>query len=134
MTFRRIPRSVPEKGKPVEVAADGILLRWRDDPPSPVLSIYVGDDLVRQVANGKPVERVLLYVGEDADIGRIGLQFASRRDGDYVVSGHWRAARIYLPSHISCRYFSFAEPTAIPSSQIEVRGDMLLFGYSGIKA
>jgi hypothetical protein len=133
MSFRRIRRTPADQPKPVQVAPDGIVLQWKDSPPSPCLTIYVGELLGRELGIGGNIDRAIMFIGVGPDAGKCALQFVSGRDWDYRVQRHPLGYKVHLPSNVSVGNFDFCKRTAIPADAIEIRGDRLIFAYEGIK-
>jgi hypothetical protein len=133
MSFRRIRRTPADQPKPVQVAPDGIVLQWKDSPPSPCLTIYVGELLGRELGIGGNTDRAIMFIGVGPDAGKCALQFVTGRDWDYRVQRHPLGYKVHLPSNVSVENFDFCKRTAIPARAIEIRGDRLIFAYEGIK-
>lgn len=134
MTFQRIRRGLVDQRKPEPVSRDEIVLMWTDNPPSPCLSLYLGNNLAQAIGL-RTSGRVQLFIGHGEDAGRVGIKRAIEwSDGDYrSIPRTHGAHRIYLSSHTSVTHFAFCPRTTIPASRIELRGDMLVFDYRGLK-
>lgn len=135
MSFERIERPLIEYRKPERIGEREVVLMWTDNPPSPCLSIYLGSLVAHAIGIRSSAERVQLFIGKGEDAGRVGIMNAGVGKGDFrCVAHNWGAHRVYLTSQASVEHFTFAPRTTIPASQIEIRGQMLIFAYSGIKA
>lgn len=131
MSFRRIPRRLVDQPKPFPVQPDGIVLQWKDDAPSPCLTIYIGYQLAREIGIRGTMKRAQLYLGFGGDSGKCGLRAAP--DGDIRIQSHRDGYRIHLPCHISVEHFTFCKRTAVRREAIEIREDLLIFAYEGIR-
>jgi hypothetical protein len=108
---------------------------WTDNPPSPCLSVYLGEQIARAIGLRGSSERVQFFVGRDDDAGRVGIKKAvDYSDGDYRCLSHIGGAyRVYLTAQTSVAHFDICPRTSIPASRIELRGQMLVFAYSGLR-
>lgn len=135
MSFERVLRGLHEIRKPERIGEREVVLMWTDNPPSPCLSIYLGSLAAHAIGIRSANNRVQLFIGKGEDAGRVGIKNAGVGEGDFRCLAHnWGAHRVYLTSQVSVEHFTFAPRTTIPASQIEVRGQMLVFAYSGLKA
>lgn len=132
MSFKRIRRVPANAIKPFPVAPNGIVLAWKDDPPSPCLTIYVGWQLGQALDIDGKKERAQLLLGRGVDQRKCAIRFVSGRDWDYRVQRHPHGFKVHLPSHISVAHFNFCPRTAIAPDAIEIVGDLVVFAYEGL--
>lgn len=134
MSFHRVRRQLLDKEKPFPVAPDGLVLQWKDSPPSPVMTIYIGDDLLAQAFTGHFVKRARFFVGKFDDAGKLALQFTDVTGGDFRVTKQQTGHMVHLPSYLSVEFFKWCGRTAIPAKDIEVRAGLVIFSSPWIKA
>ncbi|KPH62315.1 hypothetical protein [Novosphingobium sp. ST904] len=133
MSFSRVRRRLVDQPKPFPVEPDRIVLQWKDSPPSPCLTIYVGAQLARSAGLKGGQASAQLFIGKGDDLGKCALRFVTGADWDYRVQAYRNSYRVHLPSVVSLQHFTFCNRTALGIDAIEVRDGMIIFAYEGIK-